>query len=327
VSISAISWVLKQDISRSSEKFLLTCLANYADDRGLCYPSITTLERDTSQNRKTIIANLKNLQAAGLLRDTAHRVGATRSVVVYQLVGLPDSSAVHYVYRVWNPVTGEYYLGKRSFNGDPEQDTYRGSGKWTRECDAKGIVLLRSVIEAFETNEEALAAEVRLFREADGDPLCKNEQLPSLYRAREMKRRIEERGTKIGTPQAVPFFRESSTVFPEKQSQKRDTEPLIDPLPQPSDKKKGRQIPESFVVTDEMRAWAAENGMRSPDELVDQFRDYHTAKGSIYKDWNATFRTWIRNDKEFRARRTDPMVGSSKRPKSLNDMDYSADLF
>lgn len=324
MSISAISWVLKQDISRSSEKFLLTCLANYADDRGLCYPSITTLSRDTSQDRKTIIANLKNLQVAGLLRDTAHRVGSTRSVVVYQLVGLPDSSTVHYVYRVWNPATGEYYIGKRSFNGDPEQDTYRGSGKWTRECEAKKIMLLRSVTEVFETSEEALAAEVRLFRAADGDALCKNEQLPSLYRARGL-RQVEASNTKIGTPQAVPFFLDSSTVFPSKQSQKRDTEPLSKPSTEP--KKKESTLPDDFCVTDEMRAWAIENKMTAPDELIEQFKDHHIAKGSTFKDWTAAFRTWSRNDKRFRSNRTDAVKGSVSGKKALGTMDYTQEIF
>jgi hypothetical protein len=326
MSISAISWVLKQDISRSSEKFLLTCLANYADDRGLCYPSITTLERDTSQDRKTIIANLKKLQIAGLLADTGHRVGSTKSVVVYRLVGLPDSSSVHYTYKVWNPATGEYYLGKRSFNGDPEQDTYRGSGKWTREVEARGVSLLRTVIEVFETSEEALAAEVRLFREADGDPLCKNEQLPSLYRKRSLKL-LEEGRAKIGTPQAVPFFHGSSTVSPSKRSQKRDTEPLSDPSEQPSVNKRATALPANFAVTDDLRNWAAERGYTSPDELLEAFKLYHTAKGSTYKDWKAAFQMWIKNDKRFSSPKSKTSGVSSSKTKSLAEMDYSESFF
>jgi hypothetical protein len=94
-----------------------------------------------------------------------------------------------------------------------------------------------------------------------------------------------------------------------------------------SKKKNKTGLPADFCVTEEMRKWAIENGLAAPDDLIDQFRDYHIAKGSTYGDWWAAFRMWIRNDKKFRASRTDPVVGSSKRPKSLNDMDYSADLF
>lgn len=35
-----------------------------------------------------------------------------------------------------------------------------------------------------------------------------------------------------------------------------------------------------------------------------QFSDFHTAKGSTFKDWNAAFRTWLRNDRKFREQRT-----------------------
>lgn len=91
--------------------------------------------------------------------------------------------------------------------------------------------------------------------------------------------------------------------------------------------KRASALPSDFAVTDEMRKWSTENGLSAPDDLIDSFRDYHLAKGSTYKDWTAAFRTWIRNDKRFRASRSDPVVGSKKRPTSLNDMDYSADLF
>ncbi len=32
---------------------------------------------------------------------------------------------------------------------------------------------------------------------------------------------------------------------------------------------------------------------------IPQFRDYHTAKGSVMKDWDAAFRTWMRNSRKF----------------------------
>lgn len=85
MSIQAISWALKQPIAKSSEKFVLVVLCNYADERGFCYPSITALAADTAQDRKTVIANLKSLSSAGVIRDTGKRVGATGQVIVYQI--------------------------------------------------------------------------------------------------------------------------------------------------------------------------------------------------------------------------------------------------
>lgn len=92
MSIHAISWALKLDMKRSSEKFVLVCLCNYADEAGYCYPSIAALVADTSQNRKTVITNLKALIDAGLIRDSGRRVGVTAQVIVYQIIGLSNST-------------------------------------------------------------------------------------------------------------------------------------------------------------------------------------------------------------------------------------------
>lgn len=54
---------------------------------GYCYPSIAALVADTSQNRKTVIANLQALVAADLIRDSGRRVGNTGQTIVYQIVG------------------------------------------------------------------------------------------------------------------------------------------------------------------------------------------------------------------------------------------------
>lgn len=85
MSVTAISWALKQRVSKSSEKFVLVCLCNYADENGFCYPSIAALESDTAQDRKTVIAALASLQTAGLIEDTGTRTGRTGQVKVYRI--------------------------------------------------------------------------------------------------------------------------------------------------------------------------------------------------------------------------------------------------
>ncbi|HEX7113745.1 MAG TPA: helix-turn-helix domain-containing protein [Steroidobacter sp.] len=92
MSIQAISWALKQRIAKSSEKFVLVVLCNYADEQGICYPSITALCADTGQNRKTVIANLKSLTASGRIRDTGRRAGSTGQIVVYQINSTDNGS-------------------------------------------------------------------------------------------------------------------------------------------------------------------------------------------------------------------------------------------
>jgi len=60
---------------------------------------------------------------------------------------------------------------------------------------------------------------------------------------------------------------------------------------------KSRMSPD-FQVTDEHRRYATEHNFRSPDILFEAFKDHHAKNGSAFADWDAAFRTWIRNDTE-----------------------------
>lgn len=51
-----------------------------------------------------------------------------------------------------------------------------------------------------------------------------------------------------------------------------------------------------------MVAWAGRTvgyGRERCEAEVEAFLDYHRAKGSVMKDWDAAFRTWIRNSTKF----------------------------
>ena len=85
MSIEAINWALAQDIERSSEKFVLVVMANRCNDEWLCWPSISSIVEDTSQNRKTVQENLGRLKTSGLICANGMKKGATGSVVVYAL--------------------------------------------------------------------------------------------------------------------------------------------------------------------------------------------------------------------------------------------------
>lgn len=62
---------------------------------------------------------------------------------------------------------------------------------------------------------------------------------------------------------------------------------------------KKRKIPEDFKVTPAMIEWAAANKLPDPRSEVDQFMDYHRAKGDSMLDWAAAFRTWMRNCRKW----------------------------
>ena len=85
MSVEAINWAFAQPVERSSEKFVLVVMANRCNDQWLCWPSISSIVEDTSQNRKTVQENLARLKNSGLICANGMRKGATGSVVVYAL--------------------------------------------------------------------------------------------------------------------------------------------------------------------------------------------------------------------------------------------------
>jgi hypothetical protein len=59
-------------------------------------------------------------------------------------------------------------------------------------------------------------------------------------------------------------------------------------------RKRATQLPDGWEPTDKHRDLARELKV-DPDHEAEQFRDHHTAKGTTFKDWDAAFRTWLRN--------------------------------
>ncbi len=86
MSVNALAWALRVQSLRSSTKFVLVALCNYANEFGECYPSAKQLAQDTCQDIKTIESNLRILREMGLIVDTGHRRGATKQVIVYRIV-------------------------------------------------------------------------------------------------------------------------------------------------------------------------------------------------------------------------------------------------
>lgn len=83
-------------------------------------------------------------------------------------------------------------------------------------------------------------------------------------------------------------------------------EPPIEPLESARAKKttakKASQLSDEFVVTDDMFEWAWLELHIHGDEAgreTEKFRDYHRAKGSTMKDWEAAWRNWMRNSVTF----------------------------
>jgi hypothetical protein len=65
--------------------------------------------------------------------------------------------------------------------------------------------------------------------------------------------------------------------------------------------KRGTVLPDDFEPNDTAHSLAASLGLYVAEELP-KFRDYHTHKGTVGKDWQAGFRTWLTKASDFRGR-------------------------
>lgn len=83
--------------------------------------------------------------------------------------------------------------------------------------------------------------------------------------------------------------------------------PQADPPPKkPLRKiKRSTQIPDGWVPSDQniQDAIHRQFSKEEIDHEADQFRDFHLAKGSSFKDWDAAWRTWLGNARKFAAGR------------------------
>jgi hypothetical protein len=81
----------------------------------------------------------------------------------------------YFTYRVTDPETGEFYLGRGSYRTAPRSDStgYKGSGCWVQEHPDRRR--LRRTFLAFHANvDEAHIAERQLIKQHLKDPLCRN---------------------------------------------------------------------------------------------------------------------------------------------------------
>ncbi len=77
-----MTWAYAQKM-KSSVKFVLVTLCDYADAEYRLWPSIADLVEKTCMDRKTVMSAIAELEENGYLVDTGERTGKTRQVKVY----------------------------------------------------------------------------------------------------------------------------------------------------------------------------------------------------------------------------------------------------
>lgn len=86
MSFVALAWASKYRAESAAIKLVLLAFADrHNEETGCAYPSIKWLCEFSSLNRKTVIAAIDKLEAAGVLTDSGERTGDTKQIKVYRL--------------------------------------------------------------------------------------------------------------------------------------------------------------------------------------------------------------------------------------------------
>lgn len=94
MSIQAVAWAISQRVGSPTGKVLLMCLANYANERGECWPSQKTIAREAELGERATRDWLQKLESKGLIsRSRRHRSDGSRTSdhVTLNLSRKPDS--------------------------------------------------------------------------------------------------------------------------------------------------------------------------------------------------------------------------------------------
>ncbi|GAA0586475.1 helix-turn-helix domain-containing protein [Halomonas salifodinae] len=97
-------------------------------------------------------------------------------------------------------------------------------------------------------------------------------------------------------------------------------EPLVEPLaaPKPKGATRKHSIPNDFKPNETCRSRAIQSNVSMEIEL-EKFSDYHLAKGSKFKDWQAAFRNWLTKAGEYQAQRGGNVAQFPRRPATHSD--------
>lgn len=110
------------------------------------------------------------------------------------------------------------------------------------------------------------------------------------------KRQQEVSGNGDETPDETPPETETDTETETERAEAAQARPAPK---KPS--KQGKRLPENWKPSAELRAWAMkERSDLDIQKVIDSFTDYWIAKtgsAATKRDWDATFRNWVRNEK------------------------------
>lgn len=158
---------------------------------------------------------------------------------------------------------------------------------WARSDEE--ITAVRFVLGKFFDSDDGIYVQQRIADEIDAykGMALKNKEIAE---KREETRRTKRAGNDTSRAPTV------NEPPPNQEPRTKNQEPVVTPLiPQGEKKKRKVAIPDQFMVTADMRSWAATDvpavNLKTETE---NFVDYWRGAGGTKIDWVATWRTWMR---------------------------------
>ena len=268
------------------EKLVLLALADQANDAGTqCWPSVETIAKRSGQGIRTVRRALASLEKAGhLTRD--HRDGTSTQYRVHPCSDPARRAEYHYVYRVSDSLTGEFYVGARTCSCPVEQDSYMGSGVWVKEALACGRPLSKEIISQHDNRDALGVAESASIQAVIGLPNCMNKTASAPANLA---------GCQVGrTKQPLP----KTTATPANLAPK-PSRTTIKPKEERARELPDGWLPAPFKVGSKSRT--IEDGWPpgERDHHLEHFAAHHRSRGSKFKDWQDAWSTWVLNTARF----------------------------
>lgn len=117
----------------------------------------------------------------------------------------------------------------------------------------------------------------------------------------------DEKGANDSTKGCNPEQKRVQPVAPANNRHRTINEPsgIVDADASKTKTGRATALPDDFAPNETAEQLSGELGLSLPDELA-AFEDHHKANGSTFKDWQAAFRTWLRNSAKFAQRQLSP---------------------
>ena len=169
----------------------------------------------------------------------------------------------YYVYQVINPVTNEFYIGSRGFEGNIEDDSYTGSPYVWNKPENLTKFIIRS---NFNSMEEAIEYEREMILSNIENPLNRNYAVPH------------------------PKWNHSGRVVAKNESGKIISVSINDPLL----KKSFFGVTKGKVVVRDENGFTFMTEVSNPDYISGKLK--HVAKGNLIKEDHPNYgKNWINN--------------------------------